>query len=247
MNKLIIITGPSCVGKSPLEKALRSLYPDLGLRLKKLVFYISRNKRPVETDGIDYHFRTRTEINHLAQKQKMVLIEARGDLHGFAIDDLRAILSQSDAFYEGNTFMADRLRTLCVSENIPQLSIFLTPLSMTELKQIHQKYTLPDAKKYVFEHMLQKQYRRAKKLGIKIDKLVQQNLEHRAGDAYDELAIAYRFDHIIVNHDGEDNPVWDNIDTLSGDALNAVNSVARIISGEEIPSEEIWQSLKFEP
>jgi guanylate kinase len=228
-----------------LVKALYSLYPELGDKLKKLVLYISRPKRPTETDGIDYYFRTRSQISQLARKSKMVLIEARGDLHGFVLDELKQILSYSDALYEGNTFMADTIYSVCKSETIPLVSIFLSPLSLTELRQIDQKYSISGVKKFIFEHMLQKQYRRAEKLKIKLNDKIRLNLEHRAGDAYTELAMAHKFDYVIVNHDGEENPVWDDVHTLSGEALNAVNSFARIIAGKEAPAVENWQNFRL--
>jgi guanylate kinase len=243
--KLFILTGPSCAGKTPVVKALRFLYPQIGQKIQPLIFYISREKRPTEKDGVDYHFRTNAQIKLLAGKKKMILIEARGDLHGFVVDDLRQILRQTDALYEGNTFMAERILALGNSEDISMTSLFISPFSKSELEQLQKKYLLPDVKKYIFEHMLRKQYNRAAKLNIRLNEAIRKNLEHRARDVYDELAMAHHFDYIIVNHDGEDHPVWDNVSTLTGDALNAVNSLARIITGEEALLVENWHDFRL--
>ena len=56
-KRLIIFSGPSCGGKSPLAKAIAKFYPDLHTGLKPLILYNSRQPRPGEIDGIDYHFR----------------------------------------------------------------------------------------------------------------------------------------------------------------------------------------------
>ena len=56
MGRLIILSGPSCVGKSPLYAALKKFYPQLASRLTKLVLYDSRSARPGEVDGVDFHF-----------------------------------------------------------------------------------------------------------------------------------------------------------------------------------------------
>jgi len=50
LNRLVILTGPSCVGKSPLDRAFGKLYPDLRKGLSKFVLYISRSPRPGEMD-----------------------------------------------------------------------------------------------------------------------------------------------------------------------------------------------------
>ena len=100
INRLVILTGPSCAGKTPLERSLRHLYPEIDKKLRRLVAYNSRAIRPVETEGIDYYFLSRDQIRQLAKQNKIVLIEARGDLHGFDMEDLQNILKHSDAFYE---------------------------------------------------------------------------------------------------------------------------------------------------
>jgi hypothetical protein len=41
-GRLVILSGPSCVGKSPLAKALYKFYPELCKTLKALVLYGER-------------------------------------------------------------------------------------------------------------------------------------------------------------------------------------------------------------
>jgi hypothetical protein len=64
-GRLVILSGPSCVGKSPLHRALARFHPELSDRLHKLVLINSRAPRPGEFDGKDYHFRTRSQIESL--------------------------------------------------------------------------------------------------------------------------------------------------------------------------------------
>ena len=64
-GRLVILSGPSCVGKSPLARDLARFHPELHRRLQKLVLYNSRDPRPGEKDGVDYHFRTRAQIEAL--------------------------------------------------------------------------------------------------------------------------------------------------------------------------------------
>ena len=64
-GRLVILSGPSCVGKSPLRHALAKFYPEVWGRLQKLVLFNSRAPRPGEREGVDYHFRSRTQIEDL--------------------------------------------------------------------------------------------------------------------------------------------------------------------------------------
>ena len=242
-NRLIILTGPSCAGKTPLERSLRHLYPIIDKKLKRLVAYNSRAMRPVETEGIDYYFRSRGQIQQLAKQNKIVLIKARGDLHGFDLNELNNILANSDAFYEGNTFMANEMNSLGSSQNFNTLSIFLSPFSQSEVEQLIKKFTGPELKDHIYNQMMQKLIRRAENFKITLTNKILDNLKHRARDAYHELSIAHSFDQVIVNHDGEDSSNWDDFDNLRGDALRAVHSLARIITTGKDPNPESWKNF----
>ena len=80
MGRLIILSGPSCVGKGPLHAAFKKFYPDLASRLQKLVLYNCRSPRPGEIDGKDYYFRSREEIKGFLEKDNFIVLDIRGDL-----------------------------------------------------------------------------------------------------------------------------------------------------------------------
>jgi guanylate kinase len=84
---LVILSEPSCVGKSPLERALGRFFPQLRQPLQKLVLFNSRVPRPGEMDGVDYHFRTREQIEALPCDPRYVVLDVRGDLQGLDLDD----------------------------------------------------------------------------------------------------------------------------------------------------------------
>src|ERR687891_493163 len=95
-GRLVILSGPSCVGKSPLTKALARFYPELRNRLQPLVLYNSREPRPGEVDGVDYHFRSREEIEILKAKNHFVVMDVRGDLQALDLQELSESLAKGD-------------------------------------------------------------------------------------------------------------------------------------------------------
>ena len=57
--KVFVITGPSGVGKGTLIRALREQVPELELSVSAT----TRDPRPGEVDGIDYHFLTQDQFD----------------------------------------------------------------------------------------------------------------------------------------------------------------------------------------
>src|SRR5438094_8816524 len=92
---LVVLSGPSCVGKSPLAKALRRFHPDLSAKLQPIVLYNSRSPRPGERDGEDYHFRPREQIEALRDRERYVVMDVRGDLQALDLEDLSALSTRA--------------------------------------------------------------------------------------------------------------------------------------------------------
>jgi guanylate kinase len=63
-GKLVVLSGPSGVGKDTLLDAWRARNP----RVQRVVACTTRNPRPGEVDGVDYHFLTREEFLAKAEK-----------------------------------------------------------------------------------------------------------------------------------------------------------------------------------
>jgi guanylate kinase len=92
--KLVVLSGPSCVGKSPLVKALAQFHPELCKTLQPLVLYNSRSPRPGERDGEAYHFRPREEIEGLRERENFVVMDVRGDLQALDWEELRRVVGK---------------------------------------------------------------------------------------------------------------------------------------------------------
>jgi len=60
-GRLVVLAGPSGVGKSSVVRELRVQYPDLWFSVSAT----TREQRPGEQDGVDYHFVTRAEFDRM--------------------------------------------------------------------------------------------------------------------------------------------------------------------------------------
>ncbi len=240
-GRLVIFSGPSCVGKSPLAKALAKLHPDLHKSLQPLVLYNSRTARPGETDGIDYHFRTRQEIENLQSKEGFIIMDVRGDLQAIDLKELTQSLKKGDVFFEGNPFVGEILLSHPLLREVKRLSIFMTPLSRNEilsLQDLKPKVSIPDL---VTDIMKRKLLRRTRKQKGELSLKDLENIEKRASSAYCELLKAHIFQHVIPNHDGEDSENWDAFYYPLGDARIALDTFVSLLKNETPLSVEYWE------
>jgi len=241
LRRLVILSGPSCVGKSPLDRALAKFYPQLRQGLRKLVLYNSRAPRPGELEGVDYHFRTRPQVEALRAQSRYAVLDVRGDLQALDIEELQALLKESNAFFEGNPFVGRALQTHPGLAGINRLSIFLSPLSKEEviyLQAPERNASLPDL---LTEIMRRKLLRRTRRQKLELSAKDLENIERRAASAYGELREAWHFDYVIANHDGEDSDNWEAFYYPLGDARKALEAFVGLLEGKVPPEVEKWE------
>jgi len=247
MGRLVILAGPSCVGKSPLAKALARCYPELSRLLQPVVLYNSRTPRPGEADGVDYHFRSRSDVEVLRREpERYVVMDVRGDLQALDLTELDALLAKGDAFFEGNPFVGCALLTHERLAGVPRLSIFVAPLSGAEISYLARQrgVSLADLVADVMRRKLLRRTSRQKGI-LSLPDL--ENIERRCRSAYGELGFAHRFDHVIPNHDGEDSEHWDAFHFPLGDARRALLAVAGLLEGGAPEGIERWEPDLIKP
>jgi guanylate kinase len=240
-GRLVILSGPSCVGKSPLDRALSRFYPELRNRLRKLILFNSRAPRPGEVDGVDYHFRQRSQIESLRAGSRYAVMDVRGDLQAVDVEELRLTLEQADAFFEGNPFVGEALETHPQLAGVDRLSIFLAPLSRDEilfLRAPERNISLSD---FVTDIMRRKLLRRTRRQKGELSAKDLEDIETRALSAYRELQRAWHFQYVIVNHDGEDSDNWEAFYYPIGDARKSLEAVASLLQGVVPAGVEGWE------
>jgi guanylate kinase len=67
-GRLVVLAGPSGVGKSSVVHELRKLYPDLWFSVSAT----TRDQRPGERDGVDYRFVTAGEFDRMIENDELL-------------------------------------------------------------------------------------------------------------------------------------------------------------------------------
>ena len=192
-------------------------------------------------EGVDYHFRLRSQIEALGAQSRYAVLDVRGDLQALDIEELRASLKESNALFEGNPFVGRALQTHPRLAGINRLSVFLSPISKEEviyLKEPARHVLLPDL---VTEIMRRKLLRRTRRQKLELSAKDLENIERRAASAYAELREAWHFDYVIPNHDGEDSDNWEAFYYPLGEARRALNAFAELLEGGIPPWVEKWE------
>lgn len=126
---LIVLSGPSGVGKGTVRKAIFS-QPETEFEYS--ISMTTRKPREGEVNGVDYFFKSRQEFEDLIEQDRLLeYAEFVGNYYGTPVDYVRETLdSGKDVFLEIEVKGARQVR-----EKFPEgLFIFLMPPSLHELK-----------------------------------------------------------------------------------------------------------------
>jgi guanylate kinase len=167
MSRVIVITGPSGVGKGTLIRELRQRMPGLVLAISAT----TRDPRPGELDGVDYHFLAPDEFDRRVAAGEFV---EHANYSGRRYGTLRAELERGIATGAAVILEIEVQGARQVRETMPEaVAVFIAP---------------PD------EHALRERLTRR---GTDSEPQIARRLK----SARDELAAQAEFKHVIVNRD----------------------------------------------
>lgn len=91
MRKLVLLIGPTCSGKSTLEKELNAR------GIASVTSYTTRAQRTGEVDGKDYQFLTREAVDELdAAGQIVQRVDFAGNLYGSTLSAINTAFANGD-------------------------------------------------------------------------------------------------------------------------------------------------------
>lgn len=127
MQALIIITGPSAVGKTTVAKLLFSKFPNL----KSAVTYTTREPRTWSQEDKLIHYVKKSEFEMLIKKNKLIeWAEVYGEFYGTGKEELFNILQQSPVLLNIDVQGAKNIKA-----QFPEsISFFIQPDSLEVLK-----------------------------------------------------------------------------------------------------------------
>jgi len=196
----LTLTGPSGVGKSPLEAAVNRLYP--GLLAARPVLCHSRKPRVGrgEVHGRDYYFMPAALIRSWADHPDFLVARVHNAWQAIDLLQVADLLAQHDLVFAVvyHTF-ASSLARLAAEHGFTVRSVFLLPVGWDPKTE----------QSAIVDLMRGKLQRRG------TDE--QARIERRAQDAPIEMAAAGAFTHRLINPAGEDDVgEWGEFGTRGG-------------------------------
>ena len=126
---VVVISGPSGVGKSTIVEALRARHPEV----EPIVAVTTRPRRPREIDGVHYQFVDQARFDEMRESgQLLEAADVHGHWYGTPLAQVRRVLAAGkDAILPIDPQGARTIRRL-----IPEaVLIFIMPPSLTDLLQ----------------------------------------------------------------------------------------------------------------
>jgi len=248
VEQLVILSGPSCVGKGPLTAAVKKFRTDI--QYEEIPVIKSKESRSgiprPDDEGVwnnEDYWRTADEIKDLKINPRFIV----GDCRGFpqAIDLEKVAQSHSPLiFVEAYHTIGRQLIGSKYLAQVKITTVFLSPIGIEEISFLRAcGLCVPTVIKGI---MVIKQLNRATFQGKRLDRTLLQDIKIRAEDAVDELRSAPDYSIVLVNHDGEGTANWKRgpkgvfVDEPEGDALCALQTLSDILLGKNPKSIEHW-------
>lgn len=128
MSRLVVLAGPTAVGKGTLVRALKERHPHVWLSVSAT----TRAPRPGETDGVEYHFVTPEEFERMIAADELLEYATVHGTHRYGTP--RGPVEEHLAAGDPSLLEIDLQGARLVKESMPEaLFVFVEPPSWDEL------------------------------------------------------------------------------------------------------------------
>lgn len=238
MGRLVLLSGPACVGKGPLVQATRKFRSQLKFGEVGVIKSLESRPGGLRPTDDPRDFFAADSIRGWQGNPRYIVGDCRGLPQAVDLEKVQSELAQTgvlliEAYYTLGRQVRDNA-SLAGIQGLETTSVFLSPLSQQEIDDV--KTAGIDINVFLTGLMMTKILARARAMGKTIDDAMVRDAQGRATDALNELAVAHEFSSILVNRDGEGQPNW-HYDYAAkafaaepeGDAGRALDSFAKIL------------------
>ena len=128
-NIMVVLSSPSGAGKTTLTKKIQQKFQNF----KISVSHTTRKPRSNEVDGVDYHFVSQTEFQHLIKENKFYeYAKIFGNFYGTLKENVDKIMLKSDIIFDLDW---QGTKQLSKYENLNLVKIYLVADNKEELKK----------------------------------------------------------------------------------------------------------------
>jgi len=213
MKRLVMLSGPSGVGKGPIVDWIKKIYFH--------EVYDGQDSRQfcqvkVHKTATARHTGNESDIGLDGLGGNTYDFDCRGSKQAIDLDELDKALGSHDAvlieaYYKAFDFLKERYES-----SVDFASTFVAPLPLLDNRSV-----IPD-------RMLDSLVRRALREGKNVTQKLIEDLLVRAKGSEDEMNIAHKYRNFIVNECYESDPRW-HFSTLSGEPRKAVDALYKIV------------------
>lgn len=137
MPSIVVITGPTCAGKSTLEKML------VKRGFEKIVSVTTRTPRPSETNGVDYRFESMAQFEFVRDNGHFAeTVSFAGNFYGAMKQDfLDFYASGKSVVFVADPQGRDEIIQFANEHDIPVLPVFVTNPGNVIAQRFIERYT----------------------------------------------------------------------------------------------------------
>ena len=226
-NRLVVISGPSGVGKGMIiDWMLKLSFPEFYNKNERY----RKDKRdlcivPVYKVERGAGGNAGQSVYGRSNSKNTYPFNCRGKDQEIDLDELdKAIENHQTTVIEAYYKAFDFLRN-SYSASVDFASTFVSPLDAEEIKELNEQRSLEN---YLPDLMLDSLVRRAERDGKAFSRALIRELEQRAEDSVNEIKIAHNYRQVIPNHCYESDSRW-RLPILIGEPLKVVMSLRDIV------------------